>query len=79
MNQPLIEKIILKNLDNIAPRMMAEGVLWNEVHLDDDSVSFTAFRKALTSLQEKGQAVVIDGEDRNKVKITQAGAARLAE
>ena len=79
MNQPLIERIILNNLDNIAPRMMAESVLWNEVHLDDDSVNFTSFRNALSSLQEKGQAVVIDGEDRSKVKITQAGAARLAE
>ena len=79
MNQPLIERIILNNLDNIAPRMMAESVLWNEVHLDDGSVNFTSFRNALSSLQEKGQAVVIDGEDRSKVKITQAGTARLAE
>ena len=79
MDQSKIERIILNNLDNIAPRMMAVGTLWSEVHLDDDSVNFTAFKKALTSLQEKGQAVVIDGEDRNKVKITQAGAARLAE
>jgi len=74
----MAERIILEQLNNVAPRMMAVGTLWSEVRLDDDSITYTEFKSSLSKLEQKGQAIVIKGEDRNKVKITQDGQARLA-
>jgi len=74
-----LERIILTNLARVKPRLMAVGTLWSEVRLDDETATYTAFKAALLALEEKGQAVVIPGEDRDKAKITQAGEARLAE
>ena len=74
----MLERSILKVLENVKPRMLAVGTLWSEVRLDVEC-TFTQFKIALRRLEEKVQVVVITGEDRNKAKITQAGEARLAE
>lgn len=73
------ERRILENLSRVQPRLMTVGTLWSEVLLDDERVSYSEFKLALRSLEEKEQVVVVHGEDRDKVKITQAGTARLAE
>jgi hypothetical protein len=74
-----LERIILQNLARVSPRLMTVGTLWSEVHLDDNRASYGGFKMALHHLEEKEQVVVVTGEDRDKVKITAAGLARLAE
>lgn len=74
-----LELTILKSLSLVHPRLMTVGTLWSEVRLDQDSATYTEFKAALTSLEEKGQAIVVIGEDRHKAKITDAGRARLLE
>ncbi|MFC5049235.1 hypothetical protein ACFPK9_01195 [Rubritalea spongiae] len=73
------ERTILRVLDEAKPRLLNVGTLWSDVHLEDDRVSYSVFRKSLQKLEEKEQVVVVPGEDRDKAKITQAGEARLAE
>jgi phosphoglycolate phosphatase-like HAD superfamily hydrolase len=73
------QRRILENLNRVHPRLMAVGTLWSEVFMDEETETFTGFKKALRELEEKGQVAVITGEDRHKVKITQDGQARLAE
>lgn len=73
------ERMILNSLDLVHPRLMAVGTLWSEVRLAGDALTFTEFNAALRKLEEKGQVLVITGEDRNKAKITDAGRARLLE
>jgi hypothetical protein len=70
---------ILKSLALVHPRLMALGTLWSEVNLADPRVSYAGFKTAQRALEEKGQIVVITGEDRDRAKITDAGLARLAE
>lgn len=74
-----LQRTILHNLEQRPSGMLPTGTLWAEVMLDDPGTSYTAFSKALTELEQKGQVVVIDGEDRRKAKITDAGRARLLE
>lgn len=75
-----MQRAILQNLDRCHPGMMTTTTLWSEVLLDLSSeANYTAFRAAMTELEQKGQIVVIVGEDRTKAKITDAGKARLAE
>jgi hypothetical protein len=74
-----LERAILNCLDLVHPRMMATGTLWSEVRMDEEETSYTEFQAALTRLEKKAQVVVINGEDRNKAKITDAGRARLLE
>lgn len=71
--------ILLSILANIHPRMLAKKTLWSEASMDADELTYTSFKDALQRLEEKDQVVVITGEDRTKVKITQAGLARYAE
>ena len=73
-----IQRTILQCLNNVAPRMLTLGTLWSEVRMDCEC-SHSKFKAELDRLEMKGQVVVIDGEDRSKAKITQAGEARLAE
>jgi hypothetical protein len=70
---------LLKILLNIHPRLMATGTLWSELLLADDRCGYAGFKTALRELEEKGQVVLVTGEDRDKCKITDAGIARLAE
>ena len=75
----IIERAILNNL---APRqngMVPLTALWGDTLLDVPGVSYTAFKTALTSLQVKGQALIIEGEDRKSAKITDAGRGRITE
>lgn len=74
-----LERTILSNLKSRHPDLMPIGTLWAEVKLDEPSASYTEFREALGTLEEKGQALVVKGEDRDKAKITDAGRARLME
>jgi hypothetical protein len=74
-----LERLILTNLKQRHPGLMPTGTLWSEVALDEPGCTYTAFKSALQELEIKGQVVVINGEDRNKAKITDAGLARLAE
>lgn len=72
-----IERNILQNL-SLHPGLMAVAPLWSDVRLDT-SCSYSEFKAALETLETKGQAIVIKGEDREKVKITDTGRARLME
>jgi len=73
-----MQRAILQNLNNGHLGMMSTTTLWSEVLLDLGSeANYTAFRAAMTELEQKGQIVVIVGEDRTKAKITDAGKARL--
>jgi hypothetical protein len=70
---------ILSILRAAHPRMMPCGPMWAEVRMDSPMVTYTDFTKALNELEVKGQVVVIQGEDKRRAKITDAGLARLAE
>jgi len=74
-----LQRTILRNLDQRAGGMCPTGTLWSDVMLDETGTSYSEFKRALTQLEEKGQVVVVNGEDRNKAKITDAGRARLLE
>lgn len=72
-----LERILLTNLERFPHGMTTVVTLWAEVSLDVPSASYTDFKAALHELQVKDQIVVIKGEDREKVKITDVGRARL--
>jgi hypothetical protein len=74
-----LERTILTNLDRVHPRLMTVNTLWSEVYADIPESSYTEFKSALGELEQKGQALVLKGEDRDKAKITDAGRARLME
>lgn len=74
-----IERTILRNLEERAGGMLPVGTLWADVMIDEPGVSYTEFSKGLLNLEVKGQVVIVNGEDRRKAKITDAGKARLLE
>lgn len=74
-----LQRTILRNLEQRPNGMCPTGTLWADVMLDEPGTSYTAFARALTDLEMKGQIVTIEGEDRRKAKITDAGRARLLE
>lgn len=74
-----IQRTILRNLDNRANGICPTGTLWSDVLLDEPGTSYSAFQRAMTDLEVKGQVVIVEGEDRRKAKITDAGRARLME
>ena len=74
-----LERLILDNLNLAHPRMLTENVLWRGVQLDDGTTSLTDLRNAVRKLESKDQVVAVSGEDATRIKITQAGIARLAE
>lgn len=74
-----LQRTILRNLEQRTGGIYPTGTLWSEVMLDEPGTSYSEFKRALTQLEEKGQVVVVTGEDRNKAKITDAGRARLME
>lgn len=74
-----LQRTILRNLDNRPGGICPTGTLWSDVMLDEPGTSYSEFKRALTQLEEKGQVVVVIGEDRNKAKITDAGRARMME
>ena len=74
-----LERSILTILRTSYPYLMTMETLWSEVLLDNPRAGYSAFKRDLTTLEQKGQAVVIHGEDRVKVKITDAGQSRLME
>jgi hypothetical protein len=74
-----LERTILETLRRSHPFLMAMPTVWSEVLLDQPRASYSGFKAALQSLEEKGQAIVLAGEDRTKIKITDAGLARLME
>ncbi len=73
-----LELTILRNLHR-RRGMMTVGTLWAEVKLDEQEATYTGFKAALGDLEEKGQLLVITGEDRDKAKITVAGTARVLD
>jgi predicted transcriptional regulator len=74
-----LQRTILRNLDERSSGMCPTGTLWADVGLDEPGTSYSEFKRALDALEQKGQVVVITGEDRQKAKITDAGRARLLE
>lgn len=70
---------ILAALKEIHPRMEQVGRLWSIARMADETITYSRFTDSLTSLEEKKQVVVIQGEDKRRAKITDAGLARLAE
>lgn len=74
-----IERTILRNLEERSGGMLPVGTLWADVMIDEPGVSYTEFSKGLLNLEVKGQVVIVNGEDRRKAKITDAGKARLLE
>jgi hypothetical protein len=74
-----LQRTILRNLEQRPSGMCPTGTLWADVALDEPGTSYSEFKRALTALEEKGQVVVVNGEDRAKAKITDAGRARLLE
>lgn len=73
------ELTLLSALKDIHPRMEQCGRLWSICRMTDETMTFTQFSDALLKLEEKKQVVVIQGEDKRRAKITDAGLARLAE
>ena len=74
-----LELTILRNLKSRHPGLMTTNTLWAEVSLDEPKANYTGFKAALSDLEVKGHALVIQGEDREKAKITDAGIARLLD
>lgn len=74
-----MERTILRNLEARPNGMCPTGTLWADAAMDEPGTSYSEFKRALGALEEKGQVVVITGEDRTKAKITDAGRARLLE
>jgi hypothetical protein len=73
------ERNILDKLSLVHPRMLTENVLLNDCRMDDSTVTLTGLRDAVRKLEAKGQVVQVQGEDALRIKITDAGKARLAE
>jgi len=74
-----LQRTILRNLEARPNGMCPTGTLWADVAMDEPGISYSEFKRALTMLEQKEQIVGINGEDRNKAKITDAGRARLME
>lgn len=74
-----LERLILEKLNQVAPRLLSQNVLWSDCRLEDSSISLTSVKDALRKLESKDQVTVVPGEDSTKVKIKPAGIARLAE
>lgn len=70
---------ILSILRAAHPRMMPCGPMWSEVRMDSPSITYSAYTTALNELETKLQIVIVQGEDKRRAKITDAGLARLAE
>lgn len=70
---------ILVALRDIHPLMEQAGRLWSVCRMQDETLTYSAFTTALNELEVKSQVVVIQGEDKRRAKITDAGLARLAE
>jgi DNA-binding MarR family transcriptional regulator len=70
---------ILSILRDAHPRMMPCGPMWAEVRMQRETMTYTEYTTSLNSLEEKGQIVIVQGEDKRRAKITDAGIARLAE
>lgn len=60
-------------------RTMSRNALWAELVLDHPRTDWKDFLRALATLQSKGQAAILDGEDRVKVRILDDGLLRLAD
>lgn len=74
-----LQLTILRTLKTVHPHMMTTGTLWSEVLMEEPRASYSGWKSALMELEEKGQVIVIAGEDRQRAKITDEGLARLAE
>lgn len=74
-----LERIILDKLSLVHPRMLTEGVLHNDVRLEDPKISLGDLRLKVRALESKGQVVVVNDEDHTRIKITSAGQARILE
>lgn len=74
-----LQRTILRNLESRPNGMCPVGTLWADVVMDEPGVSYTEFSRCITELEIKGQIVTVQGEDRRKAKITDAGRARLLE
>lgn len=74
-----IQRVILEILRKRHPSLQPVNTLWSDTLLDEPKANYTAFKTALTELEQLGQVIVIEGSDRTKAKITDEGLARLAE
>jgi hypothetical protein len=74
-----LQLVILRTLKLVHPRLMTTGTLWSEVLMEAPGTTYSAYREALICLEEKGQVVCVTGEDRDRVKLTDAGVARIRE
>lgn len=74
-----LQRTILRNLSQRPNGMCPTGTLWADVAMDEPGISYTAFKTAMLELEQKDQILTIQGEDRRKAKITDAGRARLLE
>ena len=74
-----MQRTILRNLDRYHLGMMPVTTLFADCQLDLPGTTYTDFRSACSDLEFKGQILLIQGEDRFKAKITDAGRARLLE
>lgn len=73
------ERIILETLQPNYPRGLRESTLKCEVPNYGAGLSLTDLRRHCKNIEEKGQVVVIIGEDYTLIKITPDGLARLSE
>lgn len=73
------ERVILEGLQLVHPRMLTESVLRSDMQLQLGAMSLTDLRKHLSTLEAKGQVVIVKGEDATRIKITSDGIARLSE
>jgi hypothetical protein len=74
-----IQRTILRNLDQRPNGMCPTGTLWADVSQDEPGTSYSEFKRALAALEEASEVTVINGKDRAKVFLTDAGRARLME
>lgn len=74
-----LERTILRNLQQRHPAALPVTTLWAEVKLDEPEATYSEFKAALATLEQKGQAAVVRGEDREKAKITDEGRLRLMD
>ena len=74
-----LQLLILRTLRLVHPRMMGTGTLWSEVLMEAPGTTYAAVVEACRTLEERGQALRINGEDRDRIKITEDGIARILE
>jgi hypothetical protein len=74
-----LERTILEKLALVAPRLLKEAVLLQDVRLDESKVSLGDLRGALRRLESKEQITIVNDEDFTRIKITSAGQARILE